>query len=568
MANPEHLALLMDSVEAWNAWRQQNPDVRPDLRDANLRWCDLAGADLHGADLDHAILCHANLTGANLVHAWCWSANLGYTNLSNADLTRSIFETAHFENAILIDARMDDAQLQRAFLKDVRLTYRNARLRLENGRFAGIDFNPNSPRNEVPDDSVREPDPEHLAMLRKGAAAWNTWRAQNRKVRPDLRGADLSGSATHKADLRGVDLRGADLRHANLFKADLSEAQLDDANLSHAHMSWAELEGASLQGANLSEAEGDEVLFKDARLFAANLRKAEFREARIFTADLRKANVSRASLSRGRLMGANFSGANLAGADLSHADLTGSTLSGASLRSANLSGANLSSANMVEVDFTEADLSGCAVYGISAWNLELKGVRQSNLLISGPLEAPVRVDDLEMAQFIHLLMSREKLRNVITTMGEKAVLILGRFTERKELLDRMAEKLRELGYLPMIFDFERPTDRDLTETVKVLAGLSRFVIADITNPRSVPLELQATVPDYMVPFVTIVEKGQPVFGMFDDLPRKHHWALPLLEYSSADRLIEAFGDVVVNPALEKGDELRLARAAPSGRRSI
>jgi hypothetical protein len=105
-------------------------------------------------------------------------------------------------------------------------------------------------------------------------------------------------------------------------------------------------------------------------------------------------------------------------------------------------------------------------------------------------------------------------------------LILGRFTERKELLDSIATKLRELNYLPIIFDFDRPTDHDLTETVKVLAGLARFVIADITNPRSVPLELQATVPDYMVPFVTILLRGQSAFGMFDDLPRKYHWALP------------------------------------------
>ena len=90
-------------------------------------------------------------------------------------------------------------------------------------------------------------------------------------------------------------------------------------------------------------------------------------------------------------------------------------------------------------------------------------------------------------------------------------------------VDRMADKLRSMGCLPMIFDFDRPTDRDLTETVKILAGLSRFAIADITNPRSVPLELQATVLDYMVPFVTILQGGQPAFGMFDDLPRKYHW---------------------------------------------
>ena len=81
------------------------------------------------------------------------------------------------------------------------------------------------------------------------------------------------------------------------------------------------------------------------------------------------------------------------------------------------------------------------------------------------------------------MLNRRKLRDVITTLGEKAVLILGRFTERKELLDAMAAKLRELRYLPIILAFERPTDLDVTETVKALAGLSRFVIADITNPR-------------------------------------------------------------------------------------
>jgi hypothetical protein len=222
---------------------------------------------------------------------------------------------------------------------------------------------------------------------------------------------------------------------------------------------------------------------------------------------------------------------------------------------------------LVDADCENAVFRECNVYGLSVWNATLKGAVQSNLLITPKHQPHLRVDDLEVAQFIYLLMNRQKLRNVITTIGEKAVLVLGRFTERKELLDRVADKLRSMGYLPMIFDFDRPTDRDLTETVKILAGLSRFVIADITNPRSVPLELQATVPDYMVPFVTIVERGQPVFGMFDDLPRKYSWALPLLEYNSGDTLLATFEQKVVNPALEKAQEVRIQKAAAPVRRS-
>jgi len=147
------------------------------------------------------------------------------------------------------------------------------------------------------------------------------------------------------------------------------------------------------------------------------------------------------------------------------------------------------------------------------------------------------------------------------------VLILGRFSERKQLLDGMANKLRSLGYLPIIFDFERPTYLDLTETVKILAGLSHFVIADITNPRSVPLEMQAVIPDYMSPFVTILQRGQPAFGMFDDLPTKYHWALPLLEYNTAETLLANFDQKIVAPALEKLEEVRRRKALPIARRS-
>ena len=88
-----------------------------------------------------------------------------------------------------------------------------------------------------------------------------------------------------------------------------------------------------------------------------------------------------------------------------------------------------------------------------------------------------------------------------------------------------------------------------------------------SDPRSVPLELQATVPDYMVPFVTLVERGQPVFGMFDDLPRKYDWALPLLEYRDEDTLLAAFETKVVAPALEKVAEVRRRKAMPPARRS-
>ena len=60
---------------------------------------------------------------------------------------------------------------------------------------------------------------EHVAWLKQGVAAWNTWRYQNPNIRPDLSEAILDG-----ADLRGANLIEADLSRANLYRAKLSAA--------------------------------------------------------------------------------------------------------------------------------------------------------------------------------------------------------------------------------------------------------------------------------------------------------------------------------------------------------
>jgi hypothetical protein len=150
------------------------------------------------------------------------------------------------------------------------------------------------------------------------------------------------------------------------------------------------------------------------------------------------------------------------------------------------------------------------------------------------------------------------------------VLILGRFTEeRKAVLDAIRVRLRELGFVPMMFDFERPTQRDFSETIKTLAGLSRFIIADITNPRSSPLELQATMPDYMVPFVPIIHEDKQPFAMFQGLQQKYgEWVLDVLEYDSAPNLLRVLEEVVARPALDKGDQLIHKKAEAIRKRHI
>jgi hypothetical protein len=227
---------------------------------------------------------------------------------------------------------------------------------------------------------------------------------------------------------------------------------------------------------------------------------------------------------------------------------------------ANLLEANFTGANLMAADLTGADLTGCRVHGVSAWNLKLERTKQQNLVITLEREPTVTVDNIEVAQFIYLLLQNEKFPDVIVTIGKKGVLLLGRFTKgRIAIQERLRDRLCSLGYVPMVFNFDKPETKDFTETVRLLANLSHFVIVDITNPRSTPLELQAAVPDYMVPFVPILEQGQDPFAMFVDVQNKYDWVpKPVIGYSSVDRLIEVLQGKIVRPAEAKFNEL-LAR---------
>ena len=224
----------------------------------------------------------------------------------------------------------------------------------------------------------------------------------------------------------------------------------------------------------------------------------------------------------------------------------------------------VSGAVLVDANLTGATLTACSIYGISAWNVQLEGAKQDNLVITPSGEPTITVDNLEVAQFIYLLLNNSKIREVIDTIAKKAVLILGRFTpERKAILDAIRDTLRQRGYLPILFDFEKPSSQDLTETVSTLAHLSRFIIADLTDPSCIPYELHAVVPNRMVPVIPLLKESiDPItgktiheFAMFRDLSKKYHWVLPIHSYQKLEDLLASLEAMVIDPAEQKAKEL-------------
>lgn len=90
-----------------------------------------------------------------------------------------------------------------------------------------------------------------------------------------------------------------------------------------------------------------------------------------------------------------------------------------------------------------------------------------------------------MAEFVYLLLPNEKIRDVINTITTTAVLILGRFSsERTAILDAVREELHHRDYVPSLFDFDKPTSKDVTGTVETLARMARFIRFSLENSRS------------------------------------------------------------------------------------
>ncbi len=175
--------------------------------------------------------------------------------------------------------------------------------------------------------------PEHLALVRHGAAAIAAWRVAHpgerlQLAQADLAGVDLRGAPLHGARLSEADLTGADLTGADLRQADLRAALLMQADLTDAQLQRTSLVRANLASACLVRAQGVQAHVHGAHLHGAQLREANFQGAYLVGTDLRGADLRGADLQRADLQWANLANALLANTRLHEADLRQCVLGG------------------------------------------------------------------------------------------------------------------------------------------------------------------------------------------------------------------------------------------------
>ena len=144
-------------------------------------------------------------------------------------------------------------------------------------------------------------------------------------------------------------------------------------------------------------------------------------------------------------------------------------------------------------------------------------------------------------------------------LDKPAVLILGRFSTGAQ--SRPRRPARDAARAEPAPDRVRlsivPARRDVTETVKVLAGLARFVVADVTDATEVRAELHNIVPSFpSLPVQPILLRGQDEFVSLPGHLAKFPWVLPTFEYESQEHLLANLEQGVIAPAEAKVLELR------------
>lgn len=337
---------------------------------------------------------------------------------------------------------------------------------------------------------------EHLDVFLQGVEVWNQWRMENPDVKPDLEGVNARNANLPGIDLIEANMVRANLSGANLFRSYLSRAVLAQTNFSGANLSSSDLFGANLLQANLSKT----------NLLGANLIQANFKKAKLNEADLRYAQL-------------------------------------------------------IETNFEEASISGCRIQWVSAWGVNLKGAIQKDLIVTHPNEPTVTVDNLNVGQLAQLMIHDKNMDDVIDSISTRLVLILCRVTpERKGILDRTKEVIRKKEYVPVVFNFDKPGSKNVSETISPLARMARFIIADVAEPDSVPQEFFSLVPDLpSVPVQVIMERSLiKEYSLLQELV-KHDWVLKIQRYDDPNDLVQSLQETIIDPLEKKVEELKKKR---------
>lgn len=343
-------------------------------------------------------------------------------------------------------------------------------------------------------------DESHVEILKKGVMEWNTWREDHPKVKPNLRNInfyqEFSKSFYDLPSFDGYNFSNTDFHMSSFRNAIFTNCRFD---------------GSAIGGSDLVDGYFSSCSFDNVIMRVTGIGNATFKDCVFINSDLSYCSARETS----------FKGSKFINTALEHM-------------------------SFVSTDFSNTQIENCFVYGISSWDLKLDNSHQKNLVITQMDQPTITVDNIELAQFIYLIINNKRLRDVIDTITSKVVLILGNFSpERKKILDTLKDEIRNYNYVPVLLDFKKPSSRNLTETIFTLAHMSKFIIADISDPRSIGHELSAIIPRLQsVNFYPLIVEGETEYSKLEEFSSLH-WMKPVQRYDG-DNILQILNGIIEN----------------------
>ncbi|MBD2018562.1 pentapeptide repeat-containing protein [Microcoleus sp. FACHB-53] len=207
MANLEHIDILYEGADAWNNWRKESPQIKPDISKCDLykvsRYWMFAHISITSKELNFSEtdMREVRFKGMNE-----FIFDFTHSNLSNVDLSQRKLRWANLNNADLSYAQLRGTNLFRAKLIDAKLTNTN----LTHANLIEAELN----NAEL-----------HYANLNKAKLC------RAKLIKSNLYKANLSGAKLGNSDMRNADLRGADLSNTNLYSVNIQKAYFDEETI-------------------------------------------------------------------------------------------------------------------------------------------------------------------------------------------------------------------------------------------------------------------------------------------------------------------------------------------------
>ena len=388
---------------------------------------------------------------------------------------------------------------------------------------------------------------EHLkaaeALRTFDPAQWRSWRQSNHG--PIL----LKDEEFDHLDARDLSLHDVIFLGCKFISASFLNCNLSQASFTNCKFLSTRFESVRMRGARFTDTNFSEVVFSSDGKTQCDLGSARFVGGKLLNVNFSGVVAIRAEFRDVDMISVNWSKALLCNSLIDHCTFS----------AANFDGANMTESIFARNTVVNSSMVDTQISGILALNNGFDNLSPDRMrcLVQGRNRS-FTVQNPETANFVQQV-NDGKFSAVVNEMNEKAVLILGRFSEgRRKVLTEIEEGVTSCGYVPIVFDFEGPKYRDLTESIVLLAHLVKFVIADLTAPRSVGNELRAVAPSLAVPVVPLIQITERPFAMFYDL-WKYHWVLDLVRYDSLQSLKELLPSKIIMPAELKMQEITKLR---------